>query len=297
MALRVDDLLLLAELVRAGSLSATARQLVLPKATLSRRLVALEAAVGSKLFVPGARRLQLTEFGQELAERATRHRDEIDDTRRWIGAHDTQPRGKLRISVPADFAVLLMAETMARFVHRYPDLKLEIDTSPRRVDLINEPYDLAIRIGPLEDSTLVARRLMLLERGLFASPVYLDGRSLPRTPAELKDHAFVMLTQATGYVQRLSRGKRSVELQFAGSLQCNSIALTRALVLAGGGIGSFPHGMVRAELEAGRLVPLLPQWRFEPLQVSLLTAGRKMLPAKTRLFIEHLMATAPMWSL
>ncbi len=296
MTLKIDDLLLLADVHRAGSLTAGAKRLGMPKATVSRRLAALEASVGTRVFVPGARRLQLTEFGQELADRAARHRDEIDDTRHWIGAQETAPTGRLRIAVPAEFATMLMAESMARFVRRYPEVQLEIDTAPRQVDLNNEPVDLLIRFGPLPDSNLVARRLMVLERGLYASPVYLAERSVPRTPADLRRHQFVVLAQAQGHLQRLQWGRRSAEVVPSGPIQCNSIGLTRALVLAGGGIASLPHGMVHADVTAGTLVAVLPQWQFEPLPVSLLTSSRKLLPAKTRAFIEHLFETRPAWA-
>jgi DNA-binding transcriptional LysR family regulator len=297
MNLKIDDLLLLAEVQRAGSLSAAARALAWPKATLSRHLAALEAAVGTRVFVPGARRLQLTEFGTELAERASRHREEIEETRAWIGARESRPRGRLRISVPADFAIALLAEPMARFVQRHPEVTLEVDTTPRRVDLLGEAYDLVVRVGALEDSSLVARRLMLLERGLYASPLYLAQQPTPRAPAQLREHRFVLMPQAAGKPPRLQHGRRSVELATSGALQCNSIGLARALVLAGGGLGAFPHGLVRDDVAAGRLLAVLPQWHLEPLPVSLLTAGRKLMPAKLRAFIDHLAEVAPGWSL
>ncbi len=297
MPLKTDDLLLLADVHRAGSLSAGARTLGLPKATVSRRLAALEAAVGTRVFVPGARRLKLTDFGLALAERAARHRDDIEDTRHWIGVQESRPRGRLRINVPADFAILVMAEPMARFVQRYPEVQLDVDTTPRRVDLLNEDIDLVVRIGPLEDSPLVARRLMTLERGLFASPGYLRDHPAPKTPADLRDHAFVVLQQALSFPQHLQRGRRSVEVRMGGALSCNSVSLVRALALAGGGLASFPHGMVRTDVAEGRLVPVLPEWRFEALPVSLLTASRKLMPAKVRAFIDHLVETVPAWAL
>lgn len=295
--MKVDDLLLLAEVLQAGSLSATARALQTPKATLSRRLAALEVAVGQRLFVPGARTLQLTQFGQSLAERAQRHREDLEDTRQWIGAHEMVPRGLLRISVGAELATILLAEPMARFVQRYPEVRLDIDTSPRRVDLRKEPYDLVIRIGPLEDSELVARPLMQLPRGLYASPLYLNERPAPRGPADLAEHQMVMLSQALGFELALLRGKKRVPVVPQGRVQTNSVGLMRAMTLAGSGIGSFPHGLVHADVAEGRLLRLLPEWEFEPLPVTLLTTSRKLLPAKVRAFIDHLLETAPGWAL
>ncbi len=294
--MKIDDLLLLAQIQRAGSLSAAARQLDAPKATLSRRLAALEAAVGARLFVPGASRLTLTELGEQLAERAARHHDDIADTLQWLAAREHAPRGRLRVAVPAEFASLVLAHSLARFVERYPQVELEVDTTPRRVDLFNEPYDLAIRIGPVDEPELIARPFMTLERGLYASPIYLQTHGEPRDPAELAAHRFVLLTQAQGIPKTLMRDGVRAPLQMQGALECNAIGLKLALVRAGGGIGGFPAGMVAGDLEASTLHPVLPDWHFEPLPVTLLTAGRRLMPAKTRAFIDHLYETVPEWA-
>jgi len=294
--MKVDDLLLLAQVMRAGSLSAAARQLELPKATLSRRLNALETSVGARLFVPGASRLTLTELGAQLAERAARHHEDISDTLQWLASREDTPRGQLRLSVPAEFASLVMAQSLARFVERYPQVELVLDTTPRRVDLFNEAYDLAIRIGPINEPDLVARPFMVLERGLYASPIYLQTHGAPLTPDDLAQHQFVLLTQALGMQWTLQNGRRQARLHMQGALECNSIGLNLALVRAGGGIGSFPSGMVAADIDAGMLAPVLPGWRFEPLPVTLLTASRRLMPAKTRAFIDHLFETVPEWA-
>lgn len=294
--MKIDDLLLLAEVQRAGSLSAAARLLELPKATLSRRLAALETAVGARLFLPGASRLTLTELGEQLAERAARHHDDIAETRDWLASREATPQGRLRVSVPAEFAMLVLAESFARFVQRYPQVQLELDTTPRRVDLFNEPYDVAVRMGAVDEPDLIARQYMLLERGLYASPVYLQDRPAPQTPSDLAGHDFVVLTQAKGLHRTLLNGKLTAELQLHGPLEANSIGLVLSLARAGGGIASFPFGMVASDVAAGTLVPVLPDWRYEPLPVHLLTASRRLMPAKTRAFIDHLFETKPEWA-
>lgn len=294
--MKIDDLLLLAQVHKAGSLSAASRLLDLPKATLSRRLTALETSVGARLFVPGASRMTLTELGEQLAERAARHDDDIAETREWLASREATPQGRLRVSVPAEFAMLLLAESLARFVRRYPRVELEIDTTPRRVDLFNEPYDVAVRIGPIDEPDLVARQYMLLERGLYASPVYLQARPAPQTPEDLAQHDFIVLTQTRGKPSRLINGRQSFDIEPRGPLEANSIGLVLALTRAGGGLGGFPSGMVVADVEAGMLVPVLPDWSYEPLPVTLLTASRRLMPAKTRAFIDHLFETKPDWA-
>jgi DNA-binding transcriptional LysR family regulator len=295
--MKIDDLLLLAQVHKAGSLSAASRVLDLPKATLSRRLAALETSVGARLFVPGASRLTLTELGEQLAERAARHDDDIAETRQWLASREATPQGRLRVSVPAEFAMLVLAESLARFVRRYPKVELEVDTTPRRVDLFNEPYDVAVRMGPVDEPELIAREYMLLERGLYASPVYLQARPAPLAPADLAEHDFVVLSQAKDANKRkLLKGSQVVEIDLHGPLEANSIGLVLALTRAGGGIGSFPYGMVASDIEAGTLVPVLPDWSYEPLPVHLLTASRRLMPAKTRAFIDHLFETTPDWA-
>lgn len=295
--MKIDDLLLLAQVHKAGSLSSASRSLDLPKATLSRRLAALETSVGARLFVPGASRLTLTELGEQLAERAARHDDDIAETRQWLASREATPQGRLRVSVPAEFAMLVLAESFSRFVRRYPKVELELDTTPRRVDLFNEPYDVALRMGPVDEPELVARQYMLLERGLYASPVYLQARPAPQTPADLAEHDFVVLTQAKdAHKRRLQNGTHTAEIELRGPLEANSIGLVLSLTRAGGGIGSFPYGMVASDVEAGTLVPVLPSWSFEPLPVYLLTASRRLMPAKTRAFIDHLFETTPDWA-
>lgn len=294
--MKADDLLLLAEVNRAGSLSAGARLLQLPKATVSRRLAALEAAVGARLFVPGASRLRLTELGHELAERAARHQEDIAETRLWLASREATPRGRLRASIPAEFASLALAEPIASFCRRYPEIELEVDTAPRRVDLFNEPYDLAVRIGPIDEPDLLARQLMLIDKGLFATPAYLAQRGVPATPQSLADHEFVVYAQMAVHPQRMRLARREFLLRMQGRLQCNSIGLALALTRAGAGIGGFPPRMVQADVQAGALVPLLPEWQFDSVPVSVLTVSRRLMPAKTRAFIDHLFETVPEWA-
>lgn len=137
---------------------------------------------------------------------------------------------------------------------------------------------------------------MLLERGLYASPVYLQARPAPQTPADLDDHDFVVLSQAKGMYRKLLNGKQTAEVEVRGPLEANSIGLVLSLARAGGGIASFPFGMVASDVEAGTLVPVLPEWSYEPLPVTLLTASRRLMPAKIRAFIDHLFETVPEWA-
>jgi DNA-binding transcriptional LysR family regulator len=292
--MKVDDLLLLAEVHRQGSLSAGARVLDLPKATLSRRLTALETSVGARLFVPGAKRLTLTELGHELAERALRHHDDISETRQWLASRDATPRGRLRVAMGSEFAMLVLSDALASFVQRYPEVELDIDCTPRWVDLLNEPYDLTLRFGAVTEPELVARPFITMHKGLFASPDYLARHGAPSTPDDLAAHRFVVYTPMARKGQhRLHHGTQTASFTMQGPLHCNSMGLAVALTRAGSGIGTLPSAMARQEVATGALVPLLPEWQFEPTEVSLVTASRRLMPSKIRAFIDHLYEQVP----
>jgi len=161
-----NDLLLFARIVEAGSFSMAAQRLDLPKSTVSRRIAMLEASLGERLLQRTTRRLMLTEFGASLLEHARKVADEVEAAGALAQHRQAAPSGKLRISMPQDFATVVMKDMIPRFLDRYPAVSLELDLSPRRVDLVAENFDIAIRMGDLpEDSTLAARRIAMQNIG------------------------------------------------------------------------------------------------------------------------------------
>ncbi len=181
----LNDMLIFAEVVRSGSITRAGERLDLPKATVSRRLSRLEARLGTKLLHKTTRRLELTEVGEAYYERCLPILEEVEETRDFASQLSSKPRGRLRITAPADFAAQWLAVPLATFCAAYPEITVDIDLSSRQVDLIAERVDVAIRAGQLSDSTLVARPLLMLTRSLYASPLYLSATGLPATPDEL----------------------------------------------------------------------------------------------------------------
>ncbi len=178
----LNDLLLFAEVARASSIAAAARITSIPKSTISRRLLRLEARVGSRLFYKTTRKITLTELGKEYLERCERVVLEVDEAKSFLDSIAAKPSGTLRLTMTADFGIHHMGEFLVEFARAHPDITLDLDFSSRRVDLVGERYDVAIRFGALQDSSLVCRRFLSIPRALYASPGYLARAGSPAGP-------------------------------------------------------------------------------------------------------------------
>jgi DNA-binding transcriptional LysR family regulator len=286
-----DDYILFATIADQESLVRAAEHLGMPKATVSRRLTNLEAALGQRLLLRTTRRLTLTEFGQEFLDHCRRVAEEVATTRDFVRSHDVQPHGRLRISMPEDYARHNLSRALATFIEAYPEIELDLDLSSRLVDLIGERFDLAIRMGTLEnDSTLVARKIDEQHLGLYASPIYLSLHPAPVHPDELVQHTGVRMLSDRGQPipWRLSRGKSDWEGIPSGRLALNSIGVIQQLLLDGAGIGALPDRFAQEHVSMKRLVRILPEWCLPSVPAWAVMPMRRYLPAKTRAFIEHL---------
>jgi DNA-binding transcriptional LysR family regulator len=285
-----DDMILFAAIVEQQSLVRAAEQLGMPKATVSRRLTNLEELLGQRLLIRTTRRLSLTEFGQEFLEHSRRVAEEVSTVQDFVRSQDVQPRGKLRISMPEDYARRSLSRALATFIETYPEVELELDLSSRLVDLIGERFDLAIRMGVLaNDSTLVARKLDEQHLGLYASPIYLALHPAPQHPDELLQHAALRMLTEQGQPQpwRLLRGKEVWEGVPPGRMGMNSISVIQQMLLDGAGIGMLPVPFAEEDVLKKRLVRVLPEWCFPSVTAWAVMPMRRFLPAKTRAFLEH----------
>lgn len=290
MSLNANDLILFAQVMDAGSFSAAAERTGLPKSTLSRRISGLETELGERLITRSTRRLMITEFGQEVLEHAQRLVDETECTAAFARDRQATPQGTLRISLPSDFFEQVIADFVSRFSILHPKVRLEVDISVRRVDLLAERFDVAIRVASTlpDDNTLVARRLATIVTSLYASPAYVARFGLPVDPSDLKNHHGLMLmnSEGDGRPWRLTRGNDFWEGYPARIFSSNSLGLHRAVVLKGMGIGRLPHSMVASFVKEGALVPVLPDWHSDEAIVWCVTSGRKLLSPATRAFID-----------
>ncbi|HEX7687676.1 MAG TPA: LysR family transcriptional regulator, partial [Burkholderiaceae bacterium] len=194
-----DDLLLFARVAQAGSFSRAAERVQLPKSTVSRRIAALEKRLGERLLQRTTRKLVLTDFGRGVLDHARVLSEEVDAALAFALSRQARPSGRLRVSMPGDFASVALESALAGFARDYPDVQLEIDLSPRRVDLIGENFDLAIRMGELQgDAQLAARRLAVFGSGLYAAPGLLREHGVPLAPEALESMPGLMLLSRGG---------------------------------------------------------------------------------------------------
>ncbi|MBH9554316.1 LysR family transcriptional regulator [Inhella gelatinilytica] len=297
MNLDADDLLLFARVMDAGSLVKAAERVQLPKSTVSRRLSALEARLGEKLLQRTTRRLALTEFGQGVLEHARALSAEVDGALALALHRQQQPSGRLRVSMPADFAHQAVPAVIERFVRDHPRVQLELDLSPRRVDLVGEGFDLAVRIGPLaEDSQLAARRLALIETGLYASPHYLAQQGEPQHPDALRHLHGLMILSRQGeplpwaLFPTLPDAAPPWEGAPAQRTLINAPDMLLRLACAGLGVTAVGTHFAAPYVARGELVRVLPAWCLPPTPCWAVFPGRRLLPLRTRVFLEALVA-------
>lgn len=277
------------KVVATGSLSAAARDLGVSTAVVSRRLAALEARLGVRLVNRTTRRLALTDEGASYHEACTRILGEIEDADAAAAARRVEPQGVLKAALPASFGHLHVAPLVPQFAARYPKIKLVLSLSDRTVNVIEEGYDLAIRIGELEDSSLAARKLAPNRRVVCASPEYLRTHDAPRKPDDLLRHNCLTTTDLQmNWEYKGPDGKRGM-VRVSGDYACDNWEVLREWALAGLGVALKSTWDVRRPLEDGSLVPLLPGYDFgTDVAIYAIYPHRRYLPAKTRVFIDYL---------
>lgn len=289
----LDDMLVFAEVADTGSLTGAAARLGLRKSTVSRRLAALEERLGTRLLERNTRRLRLTEAGREYHAHCARLVAEARAVNQSMSEARDTPRGTLRV---ATFSLLgeLLTPVIAEFLLRHPQVRVEVSLAPAHVDLVAEAYDLALRTGPLVDSSLVARRLGHLRTGYYASPSYLGRRGTPRSPEELAHHECVLVAEpGTDEVWFFTGpgGARTVPVK--GRLQVPSVRAGLAAARAGLGLVRLPTVLVAEDVRAGALVPVLEAVSPPGLALYAVHPGRQRTPAKVKAFLESLVRGGP----
>lgn len=288
-----NDLLIFALVADLGSFSRAADRLGLPKSSVSRRLSTLEHQLGERLLQRTTRRQTLTEFGQLLLEHARQIDAEVQAVVSLKEQRQAMPSGRLRVSMPSDIANLFLADTLAAFSAMHPGIALELDLSPRRVDLLGEGFDVVVRMGDLpDDSLLAARRLAVFTNGLYAAPSYLNEHGEPQHPDELSGHQAVRLLRGNGEPApwTLQQGQVQWQGDQRGRICANSPELMLRLGRAGTGIVGVPDHLALPEVRQGRLCRVLPDWCLPSHTAWAVFPERKLMPLKTRVFIDMLQA-------
>ena len=293
MTVEPNDLLLFARVADAGSFSRATVAAGLPKSTLSRRIAALEAQLGERLLLRTTRRLAVTDFGHGVLEHARQIAADVEAAAALAQHRQAEPSGRLRVSMPSDFGNVVLGQRLADFIARHPAIELELDLSPRRVDLVGENFDVALRMGDLpDDATLAARRLAVFSHGLYAAPAYLKRRGAPSEPEALMEHDALRLLDRRGEPVRwrLTRGEASWEGTPPGRATANAPELLLRLARAGAGITGIADHFAEPYVRSGELVAVLPDWQLPPAAAWAVFPGRRLMPARTRVFLDALQA-------
>ena len=282
------DLALFVAVAETKSFTKAAAQIGVPTSTLSRRIAELEASMELKLLVRTTRQVELTEAGAlylSLGEGIVAAAREAHQQVRGLAE---KPQGTLRMSVEAEIGPRLVAPVLAEYLERYPEVRIDLDLSPRRVDLLAEGFHLALRIGRLPDSGLTVRRLAMLGASLYAAPSYVERRGRPEHPADLARHARIhLLHKGDDGGWRLMKGGEVIGVPSNGVLCANNMNMIRHLARLGVGIAVVDDLMASEDVDRGFLQTILPGWALEPLPLSILTPTR-LLAAKTRAFVDLL---------
>jgi DNA-binding transcriptional LysR family regulator len=292
----LNALIIFARVVEANSFSAAARSLKLPTSTVSRRIADLEEQLGIRLLERSTRRLRLTDVGFEVLEHARRGAELSDAVGAVVANHLSSVSGTLRLSAPPSISDSLLSPLIVAFQTSYPDVRVQILVTERFVEHIADGVDLVFRVGVLKDSTLVARKILTYRHRLVASPTYLDGRTPPERPKDLLGHrllAFAQWKPANTWRFVNINGKGEEVVTFRPSLSMNDYAGLAAALQSGAGIGDLPP-LVRPELlDDGRLVEVLPKWRFRTVDLSVVHLGNRYVSRPVRLFKAFAAKMAP----
>jgi DNA-binding transcriptional LysR family regulator len=256
-------------------------------------VAALEAQLGERLLLRTTRKLTVTDFGHSVLEHAHHVVEEVEAAASLAQNRQVEPSGRLRVSMPSDMANLVVAPLLAEFVLAHPAIALEVDLSARFVDLVGENFDVAIRMGDLrDDASLAARRLAIFTVSLYASPAYIARRGTPTEPEALMEHDALRILGRTGEPMPwvLMRGEQRWEGIPPGRATANSPEVLMRLARAGAGITTVNDHFADQYVRSGELVPVLADWRLPPVSAWAVFPGRRLMPARTRVFIDALAA-------
>ena len=294
----LDDILIFVKVAQFESITGAARSLGMPISTVSRRLSVLEAELGVSLLRRTTRRVTLTAQGREYFSQCEEPLNLLQEAEQLLTQAQKKPEGLLRVTVPVILNQEPFFNFLSAFLKDHVGIRIELVVTNLVLDLIAENIDIAIRVGELQDSSVVARRLGTSVYHLVAAPEYLRARSRPGEPADLKSHDCVMFNARNNERDwELVSGRRKVRVHVSGAVSCRDINSASAFVHRGHGIGLMPSTYCDEPIAKGRLIRLLPKWSTSPIPVFALYSGRKFLPLRMSVFLEALARwQSPLWS-
>lgn len=288
---QLEDMQIFVTTVDAQSFTAAAERLGLSKQFISRRIMALEERLGARLLMRTTRRLSVTDTGRAYYERALKIIDEVNDAEQLVSSENSTPRGTLRVSAPMSFGTLHLGPAIVRFMALCPDVRIELDLSDRFVDIVGEGYDMAVRIGQLADSSLVARQIAPTQVLACASPDYLKRRGTPATPDDLKNHDCLPYGHGRNVEWVFSDKGKPLHVPVKGRLRANNGELGCTAAVAGLGIVLLPNFIVGAALRSKQLVTILDAYAPPPLAIYAVYPQHRQASLAVKAFVDFLRNT------
>ncbi|MBB2998692.1 LysR family transcriptional regulator [Paraburkholderia tropica] len=286
--MQLDDMRIFVNTVDAGNFTAAGHRLRLSKQFVSRRVAALEADLGARLLVRNTRKLAVTDLGQDFYERAKRILADVNEAEQAMSARRSEPRGLLKVSAPMSFGMAHLSPLVAEFLREHPDVRFDMDLSDRSVDVIGEGFDMALRIGRLADSTLVAQKLIDVRMIACCSPGYRRRRRAPQTPEDLAQHDCLPYGQQGRAPWEFMVGGVRTPFEVHGPLRANNGEVIRDAAIAGLGICYLPDFIVAGSVDAGVLVEVLEDYMPPPNALHALYPQHREASVTIRAFTQYL---------
>lgn len=284
-----EDMAIFAAVVETAGFAAAARRLHMSKSTVSHRVAELEARLGARLLHRNTRSVRPTDIGLSYYERCVRIVADIEAAHAAVQDQQGLPTGILRVCMPIELGMHIIGPAIARFRKENSQIGIDVEVTSRHIDLIEERFDLAFRIGTLADSRLIARKFLTVPRAAYASPDYLAARGLPAVPADLAGHD--CLHFYSPYIPNdwsFTRGEEQTTVAPNVVVRMNNLTMLRDMALEGQGIAVLPRYMCAAALRRGTLRMVLPEWQPPGAEVYALYPSRQHLPLKVRSFLKFI---------
>jgi len=286
--MNLNDVRLFVRVVEHNSFTSAASNLGIQKSTISRRIAQLEDQLGVRLLQRTTRKLSLTSEGQELFQRCRPLLEELSSVEHYVTSRQDEPQGRLRITMPPEMGIFIMNDVVASFMEKYPRLQIDIELSPRVVDLVEEGIDLALRVGDLNDSSLIGRKIADAHLQLYASSEYLARMGTPLTPDDLHHHHCIgaALSNNQWVFENWNQG-RPLPLNFR--MRANSLSFCREIVRKNLGVARLPKNFCLDDIAAGTIQEVLADYRVPTIGIHALYPSRRHLNPKVRFFIDHML--------
>lgn len=296
----LTDIAVFVRVVEEGSFTRAAERLTLSRSVISKYITRLEERLGVRLLNRTTRRLSLTEAGSIFYEHSSRGLQEIDDAEAEIAQLQQTPSGTLRINSPMSFGILHVAPLLPQFQAQYPEIKLDMNLDDRKVDIIDEGFDISIRISEMPDSSLVARRVAACRHVVVAAPAYLERHGTPQVPADLEGHNILSFRYQASVNDWhfISSEQEPVTVAVTGSVVMNNSLAIREALLGGMGIARVPTFVVGQDIQRGTLQSVLETFKLPEVSIYLVYPQRRHLSPKVRAFVNFMadkISTTPYW--